>query len=75
MAGELPILSGKEIIKALERCGYKVVRRESSHVRLSCAGRRPVTVPDYRVVSKGLLRKILRDAMLTPQSFRNFLKD
>ena len=71
----MPVLSGKEIIKALGRCGYTIVRRESSHVRLSCPGRRSVTVPDYRVVSKGLFRKILRDAVLSVEAFNDLCKD
>jgi len=69
----LPVLSGREIVKILERCGYVVMRRESSHIRLACLGRRSVTVPDYRIVSKGLMRKILRDAILSVDEF-NYLR-
>ena len=32
----LPILHGKEIIKALESIGYKQVRQRGSHIRLEC---------------------------------------
>jgi len=63
---KLPILSGRQIIKALEKIGYRIDRQESSHMRLECPGHRSVTVPDYRTVSRGLLRKILRDAELSP---------
>ncbi|MEK7535523.1 MAG: type II toxin-antitoxin system HicA family toxin [Patescibacteria group bacterium] len=69
MVDKLPALSGKEIVKTLEKCGYVVIRRESSHIRMFCLGRRSVTVPDYKIVSKGLLRKILRDAILTVADF------
>lgn len=65
----LPILSGKTIIKMLSNVGYVVARRESSHIRLVCVGRKAITIPDYRIVSKGLLRKILRDANLTVEQF------
>lgn len=68
MAG-VPALSGREIVRALGIVGYRVIRKRGSHVRLSCAGKRSVTVPDYRIVSKGLLRKILRDADLSPEQF------
>jgi len=31
---KLPILSGKEVIKKLEKHGYTIVRHKGSHVRL-----------------------------------------
>ena len=66
-----PVLSGKKIIKALSKIGYFITRRHSSHIRLSCPNKRSVTVPDYKVVSRGLARKILRDTEL---SFEEFIK-
>jgi predicted RNA binding protein YcfA (HicA-like mRNA interferase family) len=32
---KLPVLSGKELIKALERDGFQIVRQKGSHVSLS----------------------------------------
>lgn len=46
----LPILSGREIVKVLNKIGYRVARQRSSHMRLVCPNRRSVTVPDYRAV-------------------------
>ncbi|MDO8482879.1 MAG: type II toxin-antitoxin system HicA family toxin [bacterium] len=66
-------LSGKEIIHALAKIGYRPVRQRSSHIRLSCPGRKAITVPNYKVVGRGLLRKILRDAELSPEEFQNLL--
>jgi predicted RNA binding protein YcfA (HicA-like mRNA interferase family) len=66
---QLPILSGREIIKIVNKLGYHKVRQSGSHVRLECLGRRSITVPDYKTVSRGLLRKILRDAELSPEEF------
>jgi len=66
---KLPILSGKEICKALNKLGYRRVRQRGSHIRLACSGRKSVSVPDYKEVSRGLLRKILRDAQLSRQEF------
>mgnify|MGYP001589875607 len=68
-SSKLPILSGREAIKILEKLGYREDRQRGSHIRLVCEGRRPVTVPDYRMVDRGLLRKILRDARVTPEDF------
>lgn len=69
----LPILSGRKIIKALNKLGYREVRQHSSHIRLSCPNRRSVTIPDYQAVSCGLLRKILRDVELSREEFLNLL--
>jgi predicted RNA binding protein YcfA (HicA-like mRNA interferase family) len=66
---ELPILSGKEIIKVLNKIGYNVVRQRGSHIRLECPGRKPVTVPNYKSIDRSLLRKILRDAQLSDEEF------
>ncbi len=71
---ELPILSGSEIRMALEKIGYKVVRQRGSHIRLSCLGRSSVTVPDYHDISRGLLRKILRDVDITTEQFMDLLE-
>ena len=70
---KLPILSGKEIIKSLEKIGYRQVRQRGSHIRLSCPGKRSVTVPDYKTISRGLLRKILRDAELSSEDLNKIL--
>lgn len=68
------LLSGREIINALAKIGYRRVRQRGSHIRLSCLNRKSVTVPDYKVVGRGLLRKILRDAELSPEEFARLLK-
>lgn len=70
----LLILSGKEIIKILEKIGYRQVRQRGSHIRLAYFNKKSVTVPDYKIVSRGLLRKILRDVELSVEEFLKFLK-
>ena len=71
---KLPILSGKEVIKILEKIGYQKSHQAGSHIRLHCFGRKSVTVPDYKSISRGLLRKIIRDARLNPEEFLKFIK-
>jgi len=69
----LPILSGKKIIKALNKMGYHEIRQRGSHIRLSCPHKKSITIPDYKILGRGLLRKILRDAELSIKEFRNLL--
>ncbi|MBI4330504.1 MAG: type II toxin-antitoxin system HicA family toxin [Chloroflexi bacterium] len=48
--GRLPVVSGKEAVRAFEKAGWEVARRESSHVILAKAGSKVVlSVPDHRV--------------------------
>ena len=58
----LPIISGRECIRALERVGYRVTHKKGSYVRLRCEGRTPVTVPLHAELDRGTLRSILRTA-------------
>lgn len=69
----LPILNGKEIIKVLQKIGYTEVKQRGSHIRLECKGKKSITVPNHKV-GRGLLRKILRDANLSPEEFTILLK-
>lgn len=71
---KLPLVSGKKVIKAFNKIGYQTVRKRGSHFRLHHSKRRPLTVPDHKVLSKGLLRKLLRDAELSVEEFLNLLK-
>ncbi|HEY4496047.1 MAG TPA: type II toxin-antitoxin system HicA family toxin [Candidatus Paceibacterota bacterium] len=66
---KIPILSGDIIVKVLEKIGYFRTRQRGSHIRLKHETRRSVTVPVYKTIGKGLLRKILRDGELTVEEF------
>jgi predicted RNA binding protein YcfA (HicA-like mRNA interferase family) len=77
MSPKLPIVSGRQTIRALEQVGYQVVRQRGSHIRLrdeSDPEHLPVTVPDHKTLKPGLLRQILRDANLTVDEFADLLK-
>jgi len=69
----LPILSGKAVVKALAKAGCSETRRRGSHIRLVCPGKPSITVPNHRVVGRGLLKKILRDAELSVKQFAKLL--
>jgi predicted RNA binding protein YcfA (HicA-like mRNA interferase family) len=65
---KLPILSGAEIVRALERLGFEQVRQRGSHVvlRRDSAG---CVIPLHREVKTGTLAGILRQAGLTHDEF------
>ena len=77
MNPKLPVVSGREAVKAFERIGYQVVRQRGSHIRLrdeADPDHLPITVPDHKTLKPGLLRKLLRDADLTVGEFVDLLK-
>jgi predicted RNA binding protein YcfA (HicA-like mRNA interferase family) len=73
MTDKLPILSGKEVVKALGKLGYTVNDQKGSHVHLRHPVRRPLTVPNHPEVARGTLRIIIKDADLTVEKFLELL--
>ena len=70
---KLPVISGDECIRALERVGYYVARTKGDHVRLRCTGRKPISVPRHRELDPGTLRTIIRVAELSVREFIDLL--
>jgi predicted RNA binding protein YcfA (HicA-like mRNA interferase family) len=72
---KLPSLTGREVIKALGKAGFKVVRvRGSHHFLLHNDGRRTVVpVHSGETIGPGLLTQILRDCQITREEFRTLL--
>jgi predicted RNA binding protein YcfA (HicA-like mRNA interferase family) len=70
---KLPVLSGKELIKVLERGGFQIVRQKGSHVSLRKDEFRTV-VPLHSDLSKGTLLGILKQCGLTKEKIIDLLK-
>ncbi len=72
----LPVVTGRNAIKALCRTGFRVVRQRGSHVRLEKKTEDKIirlTVPLHKNLKKGTLRRIINDAGLTVQEFIKLL--
>jgi predicted RNA binding protein YcfA (HicA-like mRNA interferase family) len=54
-------VNGAELVRALRRIGYEVVRQKGSHIIMQTAPPDPhsVTVPHHRPVRSGTLKAIL----------------
>ncbi len=65
---KLPVLSGRKIIKALTRQGFKKVGQKGSHVRLK-KNKTIVIVPLHREIAKGTLKSIIRQSRMTTEEF------
>jgi predicted RNA binding protein YcfA (HicA-like mRNA interferase family) len=59
----LPVISGKELVKCLEKTGFSVIRINGSYHRMIHPDGRVTTVPVHKNVDlpKGLLRKIIKE--------------
>lgn len=74
MTPRQPVVSGQQLIKALGKDGWAVVRQRGSHVRLKKPGRRyALVVPLHKEIRKGTLGGILRDANLSSDDLRRLL--
>lgn len=65
---KLPVVSGDQAVKCFQKLGYEIVRQRGSHIRMHHKldkTKEPLTVPRHRVLGKGLLRKLIRDAKIT----------
>ncbi|HZW57978.1 MAG TPA: type II toxin-antitoxin system HicA family toxin [Nitrososphaerales archaeon] len=76
MNEKLPVASGRDVIKALGRAGFRVVRQKGSHVRLERIKDDKIiklTVPLHETLKKGTLRQIITDSGMTVEEFLQFL--
>lgn len=71
---KLPVLSGREVVRAFEKLGWRVARQRGSHIILIKPGEiATLSVPDHREVAKGALRGLIRNANLTVSGFSSAL--
>ena len=68
-------LSGREVVKALEKAGFYIKRQKGSHIVL----RRDnpfaqVVVPDHKSIDTGTLASILDGADLSVEDFIKLIK-
>jgi predicted RNA binding protein YcfA (HicA-like mRNA interferase family) len=71
------VISGKELLKLLEKMGFVVVRINGSHHRMKHEDGRVTTVPVHGNddLPKGLLNKILReDIQMTAEELETLIK-
>jgi predicted RNA binding protein YcfA (HicA-like mRNA interferase family) len=68
---KLPVLSGREAVRAFETIGYVEDRQTGSHIilRQTQPPFRRLSVPNHKELAKGTLRKLVREAGLTIEEF------
>jgi len=71
---KLPVISGRELVKALGKAGFVLDRQKGSHMILY--REEPATtlsVPDHHELDRGTLRALLRQSGVSPERLQEFL--
>ncbi|MGD1018948.1 MAG: type II toxin-antitoxin system HicA family toxin [Verrucomicrobiia bacterium] len=70
MMATLPVLSGREVVRAFGRAGWEMARQRGSHMILVKEGHMAtLSVPDHREVARGTLRSLIRSSGLSVDEF------
>ena len=70
---KLPHVSGQQVLRALERLGFQMVRQSGSHVVVKRESKGCV-VPMHSDVKIGTLAGVLRQAEVSPEEFIQALR-
>ena len=73
---KLPILSSREILKALNSLGFQITRQSGSHiilVKIVDNKKLTVVVPKHDEIAKGTLLSIISQSGLTKEEFLKLL--
>jgi predicted RNA binding protein YcfA (HicA-like mRNA interferase family) len=75
--GKLPLLKASELAKILDQIGFKLIRREGSHMFFKHPDGRSTVVPNHpgERIDRGLLTKIIKkDLRLGRREFLKIIK-
>jgi len=72
---ELPVVSGRDAVRAFEREGWVLRRQSGSHMILTRAGSiASLSIPDHKELAAGTLRKLIRLSGMSVEDFVRRLK-
>ena len=71
---KLPLLSGRQVVAALERLGFKEIHRKGSHVKMKHPDGRLMVFPFHDEVDRFTLKGALRDGEVMVEDFLKAVK-
>ena len=71
---KLPLLTGRQVLAALQRLGFVEIDRRGSHVKLEHPDGRRIVFPFHREVDRYTLKGALRDADIAVEDFLREVK-
>ena len=66
---KLPLLSGREVLAALKRLGFKEIHRKGSHVKMKHPDGRKIVFPYHNEIDRYTLKGALKDAEIDIEDF------
>jgi predicted RNA binding protein YcfA (HicA-like mRNA interferase family) len=72
---KLPVVSGQDVVRALTKAAFQVHHQKGSHIILkqTIAPFTRLSVPNHKVIKRGLLMSLLRDAGMTREQLISLL--
>lgn len=75
---KLPRITGKELVKALQKEGFEITRQKGSHMQMAkyIGGKKltfPVPVHAGKIIKQGTLKGILRKANISVERLHEML--
>jgi predicted RNA binding protein YcfA (HicA-like mRNA interferase family) len=73
---KVPSMNYDQVVRALQRDGWVVIRQHGSHIRLQKHTRDKtlkLTIPAHRPIKRSTLAHILKQANLTVEKFKRLL--
>ena len=68
-----PLISGKEMLKALSRLGFDEVHRKGSHLKMKHSDGRIIVFPFHDEIDRATLKNALSDAEILLEDFLDVL--
>ena len=71
---KLPLLSGRQVLAALQRMGFAEIHRKGSHVKMEHPDGRRIVFPFHDELDRFTLKGALRDASVEVPEFLNHVR-
>lgn len=71
---KLPLLSGRQVLRALERLGFQEISRKGSHVKMKHVDGRLIVFPFHDEIDRFTLKGALKDAEIEVEDFLKVLR-
>ena len=74
MSPKPPLVSGRRLIKALQKMGYRKVSQKGSHIKVKNDETGTFAIiPDHKELDRWTLKTILREAEIDEEKLKEFL--
>ena len=74
---KLSQISGKELVKVLQKVGYELISQKGSHIKLRQFNPIKITiiVPNHKIIRPGTLNNILKKVGISKDRLKEILKN